>query len=83
MKRLILAGGGHAHLDAYLEDYAYVAEGLLDLYEAGAPERYLHAAAELAVEGQYGQMATILRRRGSIYGVHYAGVRKNTGGVEG
>lgn len=31
-------------------------------------------AAELALEGQHSQMATILRRRGSIYGVHYAGV---------
>ena len=30
-----------AHLDAYLEDYAYLAEGLIDLYEAGADARYL------------------------------------------
>ncbi|MDK2743931.1 MAG: DUF255 domain-containing protein [Nitrospira sp. BO4] len=37
-----------AHLDAYLEDYAYLAEGLLDLYEAGAEESYLQAAARLA-----------------------------------
>jgi hypothetical protein len=40
--------GGRAHLDAYLEDYAYLAEGLLDLFEAGAAERYLEAAARLA-----------------------------------
>ncbi|MFO0705499.1 MAG: aldo/keto reductase [Nitrospira sp.] len=40
--------GGQAHLDAYLEDYAYLADGLVDLYEAGASERYLHAAVELA-----------------------------------
>ena len=39
---------GRAHLDAYLEDYAYLAEGLVDLYEAGAAETYLHAAARLA-----------------------------------
>ena len=39
---------GRAHLDAYLEDYAYLAEGLIDLYEAGAAESYLHAAARLA-----------------------------------
>ncbi|MCP9440527.1 MAG: thioredoxin domain-containing protein, partial [Nitrospira sp.] len=39
---------GYAHLNAYLEDYAYLAEGLLDLYEAGADERYLKAAAQLA-----------------------------------
>jgi len=39
---------GRAHLEAYLEDYAYLAEGLIDLYEAGAPERYLQAAAGLA-----------------------------------
>ena len=39
---------GRAHLDAYLEDYAYLAEGLVDLYEAGAAESYLHFAAQLA-----------------------------------
>jgi len=39
---------GRAHLDAYLEDYAYLAEGLIDLYEAGAEESYLQAAARLA-----------------------------------
>jgi len=39
---------GRAHLDAYLEDYAYLAEGLIDLYEAGGAESYLHAAARLA-----------------------------------
>jgi len=40
--------GDRAHLDAYLEDYAYLTEGLLDLYEAGAAESYLQAAARLA-----------------------------------
>ncbi len=39
---------GRAHLDAYLEDYAFLAEGLLDLYEAGADESYLRTAAKLA-----------------------------------
>ncbi|HET7747073.1 MAG TPA: aldo/keto reductase [Vicinamibacteria bacterium] len=39
---------GRAHLDAYLEDYAYLADALLDLHEAGAPARYLRAAEELA-----------------------------------
>jgi uncharacterized protein len=39
---------GRAHLDAYLEDYAYLAEGLIDVYEAGAPESYLQTAARLA-----------------------------------
>jgi len=39
---------GTAHLDAYLEDYAFLAEGLLDLYEAGAAVRYLHEAGRLA-----------------------------------
>ena len=39
---------GHAHLDAYLEDYACFADALVDLYEAGAPETYLREAARLA-----------------------------------
>ena len=39
---------GKAHLDAYLEDYAYLAEALVDLYESGADERYLTEAARLA-----------------------------------
>jgi uncharacterized protein YyaL (SSP411 family)/aryl-alcohol dehydrogenase-like predicted oxidoreductase len=41
------ARGGRAHLEAYLEDYAYLAEGLLDLYEAGGAVRYLHEARSL------------------------------------
>ena len=39
---------GRAHLDAYLEDYAYLAEALIDLYEAGGDERYLREAETLA-----------------------------------
>src|SRR5204862_60648 len=39
---------GRAHLDAYLEDYAFFAEGLVDLYEAGAAPKYLAEAAALA-----------------------------------
>jgi uncharacterized protein YyaL (SSP411 family)/aryl-alcohol dehydrogenase-like predicted oxidoreductase len=39
---------GVAHLDAYLEDHAYLAEGLLDLYEAGGDVRYLREAIGLA-----------------------------------
>ena len=39
---------GKAHLNACLEDYAYLAEALIDLYEAGASERYLHEAVSLA-----------------------------------
>ncbi len=39
---------GRAHLDAYLEDYAFLAEGLLDLYEAGGDARYLREAERLA-----------------------------------
>jgi uncharacterized protein len=35
---------GRAHLDGVLEDYAYLAEGLIDLYEASGQERYLAAA---------------------------------------
>ena len=39
---------GKAHLDGYLEDYADLCEGLIDLYEAGADARYLQAAGALA-----------------------------------
>jgi uncharacterized protein YyaL (SSP411 family)/aryl-alcohol dehydrogenase-like predicted oxidoreductase len=39
---------GKAHLDAYLEDYAYLSEALIDLYEASGTPRYLHEAARLA-----------------------------------
>lgn len=38
---------GRAHLDGVLEDYAYLAEGLIDLYEACGQERYLAAARQL------------------------------------
>ena len=39
---------GTAHLAAYLEDYAYLADALIDLYEAGAPARFLREAEALA-----------------------------------
>ncbi|PYQ07605.1 MAG: hypothetical protein DMF83_09050, partial [Acidobacteria bacterium] len=39
---------GRAHLDAYLEDYAFLAEALVDLYEAGGAPKYLDEAAALA-----------------------------------
>ncbi len=39
---------GRPQHDACLEDYACLAEGLIDLYEAGGAERYLQAAVELA-----------------------------------
>ena len=38
---------GTAHLDAYLEDYAFLADGLVSLYEAGADERWLLQARAL------------------------------------
>ncbi|KAB2960104.1 MAG: DUF255 domain-containing protein [Candidatus Methylomirabilis oxygeniifera] len=39
---------GVAHLNAYLEDYACLCEGLIDLYEAGGETRYLREAVRLA-----------------------------------
>ncbi len=39
---------GVAHLNAYLEDYAYLCEALIDLYEAGGAPRYLREAERLA-----------------------------------
>jgi uncharacterized protein len=42
------ARGERAHLDAYLEDYAFVADALVTLYEAGGAESFLHEALRLA-----------------------------------
>jgi uncharacterized protein YyaL (SSP411 family)/aryl-alcohol dehydrogenase-like predicted oxidoreductase len=39
---------GTAHLAAYLEDYAFLAAGLLDLYESGGDDRWLEDAEALA-----------------------------------
>ena len=39
---------GKAHLDAYLEDYAYLADALLDLYESGGAVEFLERAQQLA-----------------------------------
>ncbi len=40
--------GQPAKLTGYLEDYAYLADGLLTLHEASQERKYLHAARELA-----------------------------------
>jgi uncharacterized protein len=42
------ARGGRAHIAAYLEDYAYLADALVSLYEAGGSEEFLREAATLA-----------------------------------
>ena len=42
------ARAGKAHLDAYLEDYAFFADALVDLYEAGGAERFFLEAVRLA-----------------------------------
>ncbi|MGD8868551.1 MAG: aldo/keto reductase [Gemmatimonadales bacterium] len=38
---------GKAHLNAYLEDYAYLGDGLLDLYETGGSPRWLRESERL------------------------------------
>ena len=38
---------GEAHIDAYLEDYAYLSEGLMHLYEASGERKYLDWCVEL------------------------------------
>ena len=38
---------GKAHLNAYLEDYAFLSEALIDLYECGGDARYLREAERL------------------------------------
>ena len=39
--------GDRSHLDGYLEDHAFVVQGLLDLYEADLDPRWLRAASDL------------------------------------
>ena len=39
---------GKAHLNACLEDYAYAAEAMMEVYEATGIERYLHEAVALS-----------------------------------
>ncbi|ODT44392.1 MAG: hypothetical protein ABS70_05655, partial [Nitrospira sp. SCN 59-13] len=64
---------GTAHLNAYLEDYAYFAEGLIDTYEAGGEERYLYASVRLAermladfADSQHGGFFTTARGHESL-----------------
>jgi hypothetical protein len=42
------ARSGRAHIPAYLEDYAYLCDALITLYEAGGSYRWLARAVELA-----------------------------------
>jgi uncharacterized protein YyaL (SSP411 family) len=51
---------GKAHLNAYLDDYAFLSRGLLDLYEAAFDRRDLDRAAALA--------RTVLSRFGDGHG---------------
>ncbi|PYQ24265.1 MAG: hypothetical protein DMF81_06030, partial [Acidobacteria bacterium] len=39
---------GRAHVEGYLEDYAFLIEALVDVYEAGGAEGYLQEAERLA-----------------------------------
>jgi hypothetical protein len=41
------ARGARAHVSGFLEDYAFLCDGLIAIYEAGGAERYLHEAARL------------------------------------
>jgi uncharacterized protein YyaL (SSP411 family) len=45
---LVSFRSGQAHLNAYLDDYAFFARGLVDLYESGFDRRDLDRAASLA-----------------------------------
>jgi hypothetical protein len=44
---LATARAGRAHLNAYLDDYAFLIQGLIDLYESDFDEAWLRAAVEL------------------------------------
>jgi uncharacterized protein YyaL (SSP411 family) len=46
--RLLHVWRGEAKLDAYLDDYACLTNGLITLYEAGFEERYIDEAVHLA-----------------------------------
>ncbi len=41
------ARGARAHVPGFLEDYAFLSDGLIALYEAGGSPRYLHEAERL------------------------------------
>jgi hypothetical protein len=74
---------GKAHIPAYLEDYAFLAEGLLDLYEAGGDIRYLREAALLAEQilADFGDPAG-----GGFYDTakgHEALILRNRDGIDG
>ena len=45
---LVSYRAGRAHLNGYLDDYAFLARGLVDLYESGFDTRDLERAARLA-----------------------------------
>ncbi len=57
---LVSYRAGQAHLNAYLDDYAFLSRGLVDLYEAGFDRRDLDRAAALA--------RTMLQRFGDGHG---------------
>jgi uncharacterized protein YyaL (SSP411 family)/aryl-alcohol dehydrogenase-like predicted oxidoreductase len=64
---------GKANLNAYLEDYSYLSEALIDLYEAGGVSRYLLEAVRLAeilladfVDGESGAFYTTARDHESL-----------------
>jgi uncharacterized protein YyaL (SSP411 family) len=72
---------GSAHLNAYLEDYACLFEGLIDLYEAGGEARYLREAIRLAerlladfVDEESGALCTTSRDHESLILRHREGM---------
>ncbi len=39
---------GHSKINAYLDDYAFMIEALINLYQIGAGDKYLHKAQDIA-----------------------------------